>query len=225
MPGPGQLLGGGEAGRAGADDGNGLAGEPFRWTGLDLPCLEGPLDDGDLDLLDGHRLLVDAEDARGLARRRAEPPGELGEVVRRVEALDRLVPAALPGQVVPLRDEVAEGTAVVAERDTAVHAPARLALELVDGLDVIDLGPVHEPDRDRAAGRQLTVPVGEKALRVSHGMPPRSAPRPRDPQGPGRPAVPRPGCRGGGGQHRTRSTRRAARAGRARAPRPRAAAA
>ena len=42
------------------------------------------VDDRDLDLLDRDRVaLVDLEHARRLARRRAEPPGELGEVVRR----------------------------------------------------------------------------------------------------------------------------------------------
>ena len=70
--------------------------------------------------------LVDAEHARGLARRRAQPAGELREVVGGVQPLDRAVPVVAPDQVVPLRDEVAERAALVAERDAAVHAAAGL---------------------------------------------------------------------------------------------------
>ena len=44
-----------------------------------------PVDDLDLDLLDRHRVGVDAEHAGALARRRAEPAGELREVVGRVQ--------------------------------------------------------------------------------------------------------------------------------------------
>ena len=39
-------------------------------------------------------------------------------------------PVAPPREVVPLGDEVAERTTVVAERDSAVHAAAGLTLEL-----------------------------------------------------------------------------------------------
>ena len=90
VPGAGELLGGGEAGRPGADDGDGLAGEAPGRLRLHPAVAEGLVDDRDLDLLDGDGGLVDAEHARRLARRRAEPAGELGEVVRRVQALDGL---------------------------------------------------------------------------------------------------------------------------------------
>ena len=83
-----------------------------------------------LDGLDGHRLVADVEHARRLARRRAHAPGHLGEVVRRVEAPRRLVDAAPVHEVVPLRDEVPERAALVAERDAAVHAARRLRADL-----------------------------------------------------------------------------------------------
>ena len=56
--------------------------------GGDPALVPGAVDDLDLDLLDRDRVLVDAEHARGLARRRAQPPGELREVVRGVQPLD-----------------------------------------------------------------------------------------------------------------------------------------
>ena len=131
VAGAGQLLGGGQAGRAGADDGDGLAGEPVRrLRRRPRPSSKARSTMRDLDLLDGHGRLVDAEHARRLAGRRAEPAGELREVVGGVQPLDRLAPVAAPGQVVPLGDEVAQRAAVVAERDAAVHAAAGLALQL-----------------------------------------------------------------------------------------------
>ena len=126
VAGAGQLLGGGETGRPGTDHGDRLAGQRRRAAAADPALVEGVVDDLDLDLLDGHRVLVDAEHARRLARRRAQPAGELREVVRRVQPLDRVAPPVAVHEVVPLGDQVAQRTAVVAERDTAVHAAAGL---------------------------------------------------------------------------------------------------
>src|SRR5690606_38896915 len=129
VTGAGQLLGSGQTGRAGTDDGDLLTGEPGRVHRGDPALVEGVLDDLDLDLLDGHRVLVDPEHAGRLARRRAQPPGEFREVVGRVQPVDTVAPAVLVDQVVPFRNQVAQRTTVVTERNTAVHAPAGLTLE------------------------------------------------------------------------------------------------
>ena len=169
---PGQLLGRGQARRPGADDGHRLAGDQVRRVGPHPALVEGVVDDLDLDLLDGHRVLVDAQDTGGLAGRRAQPAGELREVVGGVQPLDGVPPAVPVDQVVPLRDQVAQRTAVVAERDSAVHAarglfPQRLVIEVL-----VDLVPVPQPQRDRPALRGLPPGVLQKAARISHGTPP-----------------------------------------------------
>ena len=46
----------------------------------------------------------------------------LGKIVGGVEAFDGVLPVAAKDQIVPVRNEVAEGATVDAERDTAVHA-------------------------------------------------------------------------------------------------------
>src|SRR4029450_6931613 len=46
-----------------------------------------------------------------------------------VELFDRLAPAVAVDEVVPLRDQIPERAAVVAERDAALHAPCALFLE------------------------------------------------------------------------------------------------
>ena len=172
VAGAGQLLRRGETSGAGTDDRDRLARQALRRQRLDEALVEGALDRRHLDLLDRHGGLVDAQHARRLAGRRAEPARELGEVVRRVQALDRVGPVAPPREVVPLGDEVAQRAARVAEGDAAVHAASGLALELSELLLLVDLLPVPDADRDGAAGRELALAGGEKALGISHGKPP-----------------------------------------------------
>src|SRR5262249_5135499 len=97
--------------------------------------LERLVDDGALDALDCHRLLIDAEDTRPFARRRADTAGEFRKIVRLVQALDGFFPQAVVNEIVPLRNEVIDGTAGrhafeqgsrMAEWHTAIHAPRAL---------------------------------------------------------------------------------------------------
>ena len=53
---------------------------------------------------------------------RAEGSGELGEVVGRVAAVDRVLPPAAVDEVVPVWDDVAQRAALVADGHGAVHA-------------------------------------------------------------------------------------------------------
>ncbi len=172
VAGTGQLLCGGQAGGPGSDDGDGLAGQLFGRQRHDPALVEGVVDDLDLDLLDGHRVLVDAEHARALTRRRAQPTGELREVVGGVQPLDRITPTIRAYQVVPLGNEVAQRTAVVAERDTAVHAPSRLIAQHVMGEVLVDLFPVEQAQRDRPPLRGLALCVLEEAFGIRHSPPP-----------------------------------------------------
>jgi hypothetical protein len=168
VAGPGQLLGGGQARGARADHRDGLAGQALGDLRRDVAGLPRLVDDRDLDVLDGDRRLVDAEHARRLARGGAQPPGELGEVVRGVQPVARRAPVLAVGVVVPLGDEVPERTAVVAERDAAVHAAAGLlADDRQQGAGDVDLVPVLLALLDRA-GRGDLAAVVQKALRVSH---------------------------------------------------------
>ena len=134
-----ELLRGGQAGRARADDRHAAPAAVLGGMRDDPALLPRPLDDRQLDLLDRHGVVVDREHAGGLARRRADQAGELGEVVRRVQLVDRLAPAALVDQVVPVRDQVAERAAVMAERDAALHAAGALARRLGLRQDLEDL--------------------------------------------------------------------------------------
>jgi hypothetical protein len=167
VAGAGQLLRGGQPGRSGADHRDPPAGQRCRRLRPYVPEVERVVGDLHLDLLDGDRVVGDAQYAGRLARRRTEPAGELREVVGGVQALRGGRPGAGADQVVPVRDAVAQRAALVAERDAAVHAPGGLvADELLAGRRV-HLPPVADAHRHRPPLGQLPL-VPEETVRVRH---------------------------------------------------------
>ena len=168
VPGPRQLLGGSEAGRAGADHRYPPTGALLGRLRQDPALCPGTVHDADLDLLDGHGRLVDAEDTGGFTGSRTEASGELREVVRGMQALAGLAPVLPVDEVVPVRDQVAERTTVVAERNAAVHTAAGLLPKIVLREGFVDLSPVAETDRNRSTFREDAI-VLEEAAWIAHG--------------------------------------------------------
>ena len=134
-----ELSSGAQARGSGADDGDFFTGAGLGRLGEHPAFFPAVIDDGDLDVFDGHRRVVHAEHARAFARCGADASGELREVVRLVQSLQGFLPKAAVDEVVPLGDEVvdrasaghaADEGAAVAEWNAAVHATRRLLLEL-----------------------------------------------------------------------------------------------
>jgi hypothetical protein len=175
VPGAVQVRRGGQAGRPGADHADAAPAARLRRVRDDPALLPGALDDRQLDLLDRDRVVVDGQDAGRLARRGADQARPLGEVVRRVQLLDRLAPAVLVDEVVPIRDQVAERAAVVAERDAALHAARALARRLVVGQDLVDLVVVRHALARIALRRGRARDLQESA-ELSHGTGKRTSP-------------------------------------------------
>src|SRR4029079_3355462 len=96
-------------------DGDALVGRLLRRKRLDPTFVPRAFDNLELDLLDGDRIAVDTEHARGFTWRRAQPPGEFREIVRRVQAVERVLPTIAVHEIVEIRDDVAQRTAVIAE--------------------------------------------------------------------------------------------------------------
>ena len=112
VTGPVQLRRGGETRRPGADHRDLLAGaRRAAAAAATQPSSKPRSMICALDVLDRDRRLVDAEHARALAGRRADAPGELREVVRHVQPLERLAPQPAVDEVVPLRDQVVDRAA------------------------------------------------------------------------------------------------------------------
>src|SRR5581483_5625134 len=121
-----ELLCAGESRRARAHHRDALAGLLFRRLRRDpafLPCLVG---DVVLDRLDADRVVVDVERARGFAGGRADAARDLGEVVGGMQHVDRGAHGAAIHEIVPVRNDVVDRAAALAERDAAIHAARAL---------------------------------------------------------------------------------------------------
>src|ERR1022692_1727442 len=170
VAGAAQLLCGGEARGAGADDGDALAGDIDGRLGRDPAFGEGAIDDRLFDLLDGDRRLVDAEYAGGFAGRGAEAAGELGKVVGGMQDADGFAPAAAVDEIVPIGNDVGERTAGVAEGHAAIHAAGALRADFFFGEIEVDFEPVVDALRCGAALGQFAG-VFEEAGGFTHGRP------------------------------------------------------
>ncbi|MDB6037482.1 MAG: hypothetical protein JWM99_1323, partial [Verrucomicrobiales bacterium] len=131
MAGAIELGGGAEPGRAGADHGDFFAGANFGDFRDDPAFLKAPVDDGALDIFNGDRRGIDAQNAGAFAGGRANAAGEIGEVIRLVQPIKGLMPEAAIDEIVPFRNEVINRTARshstqegagMTERNAAVHA-------------------------------------------------------------------------------------------------------
>ena len=133
VPGAAKLLGGGHAGRAGADDGDALSRLVLRRIGPDIARLIGLVGQRVLDRLDGDRDILKVQRTRFLARRRADAAGELREIVGRMQVADRRIPVAPIDKIVPVRNLVVNGAArrPMAIGHAAVHAARRLFLHFL----------------------------------------------------------------------------------------------
>src|SRR5271169_1543289 len=107
------------------------------------------VDDEVLDRLDAHRVGIDIERAGRFARRRAYPAGEFGEVVRRVQHVERLTPLVPVDQVIPVRNDVVDGAARLAEGYAAIHAACTLTSRLLILEPEDELAVVAHPLPDR----------------------------------------------------------------------------
>ena len=126
-----ELLRAGEARGSGPDHRDALAGLRARRLGYDPTLAPAAVDDEVLDRLDADWIAVDVERAGLLAGRGADPSSELREVVRRVQHVERCAPLLPVDEVVPVGNDVVDGTARHAERDAAIHAPRALLRRLV----------------------------------------------------------------------------------------------
>ena len=105
-----ELLRAGQTRRAGADDGDLLAGLGRRNVGLQA-LRDGAVGDLAFDGLDGDRIVVDVERAGRFARRRTDAAGEFREIVGRVQVARGFVPVAAIDQIVPVRNLVVDRAA------------------------------------------------------------------------------------------------------------------
>jgi hypothetical protein len=61
------------------------------------------------------------------------------------------MPTVFVDQIIPIRNDVAERTAVIAERNPAIHATAGLVLQVILWELLVDLIPIQESYRNCSA--------------------------------------------------------------------------
>src|SRR3546814_10838574 len=142
MTGAGELLGAGKPRRTGTDDGNPLAAPALGLLRLNPAFYPAAIDFRSFERLDRDRRVIEVERAARLAWRGADPAGELRKIVGGMQRIQRHLPVVGIDQMVPVRDHVVHRTAVMAERNAAVHAARRLILQLVLGQRLYELVPV-----------------------------------------------------------------------------------
>ena len=146
---------------------------PVRRAGGDAtiqPSSESPIHDRDFDLLDRDRIRVDSQNTGALAGRRTQAAGELGKVVRRMQALNGFPPVIPIDQIIPIGNDVAERATLMAKRNATVHAALCLLSKLLFWKISIDFLPVPKPLGNRPAVRSDTADL-EKTARISHAAP------------------------------------------------------
>src|SRR5436190_17668379 len=170
MAGAIELFSGGKSRRAGTHNGDFLAGALRGRERLDPAFFPAFVDNRALNVLDRDGWLVDAEDARTFAGRRADAAGELRKVIRLVQTLERFFPLSFVNEIVPLGDEIVnraarsharEQFARVAERHAAIHATGALLLELRLRHVLVELVPMCDALEFRLVRRQLALELHE----------------------------------------------------------------
>ena len=99
---------------------------------LDPTFGEAPVNNGILYILYRYRRFVDSQDTGALAGGRTSPASKFRESIGRVQTVKSCSPAALVNVIVPLRNEVIDGTTHIglAKRHAAIHTPGALPLEV-----------------------------------------------------------------------------------------------
>ncbi len=137
-----KLLGRGQSRGSRTYDGHFFPGEKFWRLGADPAFLESALHDIFFDLLDGDGGLRDPEHTRRFARRWTNAAGEFREVVGRVQLPQRLFPTPVIHQIVPIGNQVVDGTSGLAKGHATIHAARALRAKLLFGKIEIDFEPV-----------------------------------------------------------------------------------
>ena len=125
-----KLLCSGHAGRARPHHGHFFARLVFRQLRCDPSFRPSTVNDGVLDRLDAHCVVVVVQGASSFAWCRANASGELRKVIRAVQHIDRRFPISLVNQVIEVRNDVVDRAAAITKRRAAIHATRALVFGL-----------------------------------------------------------------------------------------------
>src|SRR5579863_8490815 len=126
------------------------------------------------DFLDRYGRLVDTEHARRLAWSRTDATRELRKIISRMQLTQRFFPAPAINQIIPVGDEIVNGTSGLTEWNAAIHAARSLLAQFLLRKIQIDLKPIVDALCHRSAGRCLARIFYETRL-LTHAAPAQAA--------------------------------------------------
>src|ERR1700686_282889 len=174
VPGATQLLRRSQSCRSRTDDRYFLSGANLRRLGSNPTLQKSALHNIFFVLLDRDWRLVDTQHTRGFTGSGANSAGKLGEIIGSVQLADGFLPASAIHQIVPVRNEIADGTSGLAEWNAAIHAASALLAQLFLWKILIDFKPIVDPLGDWPAWSQFPRVVHE-AGRLTHVAPAQAA--------------------------------------------------
>src|SRR5699024_8726533 len=155
VTGAGELLCSGKTSGARADDSHAHPGIQTWFNRCGPAFGKSAFHNGKFHVFNGYSVIVDAQYAGAFARGGAQAAGKFGEIIRGVQAVIGFAPAVMAHQGIPLRNDIAQGAALVAKRHAEVHASASLLFNLASGRLFVDLAVVHHAQRVGAVRRAI----------------------------------------------------------------------
>ena len=150
-----------QACRTRTDDGNTLASLVSRNKWSNPAFVPRTINNFDFNLLDRNWILIDTQNACRLARCRTQTASELRKIICCMQAVKCVTPIIAVYQVVPVGNQVAKRAAIVAKRNAAIHAPARLMLQVISRKCFVDLAPVCNTHWYRATLWRGALPINK----------------------------------------------------------------
>ena len=177
MPGFVELRGSGEASRPGTDHGNLASCADLRRLRNHPAHFERMIDNRTFDILNRNRWFDHGQATGTFAGSRTDSTGELRKIVRLVQSVQCVAPAALVNKIVPFGDEVIDRAsgghirhqiAGMTKRHAAIHAPRPLNLEVSLGHVFVELIPIQNAQQRITVRGDLSC-VFFEASGLSHG--------------------------------------------------------
>ena len=125
------------------------------------------------DLLNRDWRLIDPQHTRRFARRGTNAAGEFREVVGRVQLPNRIFPMAVINQIVPIGNQVVDGTSGLTKGHAAVHAARALGAKIRFGKIDVDFEPIVDALSDWTTRGELAR-VFQKSRVFTHVAPARA---------------------------------------------------
>ena len=111
--------------------------------------------------------MIDTKNATCLARCRTNPPGEFRKIIGFMKPFDGLFPLIAINKIIPIWNDVTDRTALLAKRNTAIHAAGALRLQRLFRHFIVKFFPILD-----AFGRFLFIKIlafiFQKSCYVAH---------------------------------------------------------